>query len=181
MVRRFRCATGLIPVPDIWVWPRLFHVILGQLVALWPLSPHWKREPVKLLHGPGCWRPHWPHVSIGFPWTACFPLSCFISDLDLLKFLLPWELGFPGPISLFAGSLSLFLILVSSMMRATFTTLWYISWKLVYAYRTIIRFISPFNPYLKWFILISSVPTWFGANRLSSLNFATYHAHFSLF
>ena len=159
MVRRSRCATGLISFPDLWVWPRLFHVTLGEKVTLWPVPPHSKHEPVKLLHGPGCWRPHWPQVSIGFPWTACFPLSYFISDSDLFKVSSSLGIGFS---------------------RATFSLCWasffvfnldliydagYLHSPLVHFLKVgicvpvIICFISPFNPYSKWFILISSVAT----------------------
>jgi len=89
-----------------------------------------KTWALKLLYGPGWWRPHWLQVFLGFDWTACFPLSCFVPCLNLLKFLFPWELDPPRPNFSFTWSFSLFLISVSLTMRAIFTALWYISWKL---------------------------------------------------
>ena len=117
------CGVGLIPVADLWILSWLFHMALGQSAALWPISPRSKYELVKLLHGlgPGCSPPHRPHVILGFHWTTCIPLSCFVPDLSLLKFLLPWELDSPGLISFLGPPFSLFSISPSSMMRATLT------------------------------------------------------------
>ena len=130
---RPHCAVELLPTPDFWVLPWLFHATFGKLAMLCHISPHPKQWPVMLLHGPKCrpkcWRPHWSHVFFCCHWAGCLPLSCFFRGLNLLKFLFPCKLDPPGSNFLFAWP---FFRLNFSLIHdsAIFTALWYISWKL---------------------------------------------------
>ena len=174
MVRRSRCATGFIPVLDLGVWPRLLHVTLGQLVAFAAPITTFKTWAGKAF----AWaRVLTSALATGFHWfplDGLFSLILFYLKFRPFKVSSSLGIGFSKANFSLCWASFLFSILVSSMMQATFTALWYISWKLVYAYAAIIYFISPFNPCSKWFILISSEATWFGANWLSSLNLHTY-------